>query len=287
MDQRLALDGMQRNIAAFGGNLAKVTIAGESSRASSVDRLVTLPPHPIPFRGAITESGQATVSSGGSDNNVTAWNALVKDLKCSTSPSIRSCVRAADPFVIQKIVNTTALQFHPVTDNITQLATPINRKLHKKVLYMTSTNGQEGRVFLADDVNSNNITSFLGREGLGKEPGLEIAIEKAYPIPNAGNDSVYDVESQIYTEFIFQCPAAVVSNESVAAGYPTWRYHYNASFPNINFTTALASIHLANLNLEATHTSKLPLVFGTYPRTDATAPEIALNKNMQTAWASF
>ena len=191
------------------------------------------------------------------------------------------------PIVIQKIVNASALQFHPVTDNVTQLATPINRVLHRKVPYMTGTNGQEGRVFSVDDVDSTNITSFLSIEGLERQPGLEQAIEKDCQIPDAGNNSVYDTESQIYTELVFQCPAAVLSNESVVAGYRTWRYYYHANFPNIRFTTALASIHLANLHLEATHTSEIPLVFGTYPRNNAIAHEKALSRIMQTAWANL
>ncbi|KAG6107169.1 hypothetical protein E4U31_000296 [Claviceps sp. LM219 group G6] len=44
LDQRLALDWVQRNIAAFGGNPRRITIFGESAGAGGVDMLVTSPP---------------------------------------------------------------------------------------------------------------------------------------------------------------------------------------------------------------------------------------------------
>ena len=56
----------------------------------------------------------------------------------------------------------------------------------------------------------------------------------AYAIGTPGINSAYDAVSQIYTEYVFQCPAALVANESALAGFPTWRYYYNASIPNIN-----------------------------------------------------
>lgn len=164
LDQRLALDWVQRNIHAFGGDPKKVGIVGESAGASSVDRLVTSPPHPVPFRGAISESGQASVgvNPAGTSGNVTAWNELVKAVNCSTSESQLACVRAVDPFVIQGLINgTTVYNFLPVTDNITQLATPINRSLHQSVPIMIGTNGQEGRILIIEDVETTNVTSFL------------------------------------------------------------------------------------------------------------------------------
>ena len=74
LDQRFALDWVQKNIAAFGGNPAAVTIVGESAgvrqclhggtsliavfQAYSVDALITSygPSDAVPFRGAIMQS---------------------------------------------------------------------------------------------------------------------------------------------------------------------------------------------------------------------------------------
>jgi carboxylesterase type B len=110
---------------------------------------------------------------------------------------------------------------------------------------------------------------------------------EAYAIGTPGINSSFDAISQIYTEYVFQCPAALVANASALASFPTWRYYYNASIPNINPNAALAALGLPTLNLGAYHSSEIPLVFGTYPSQGATAQEVALSKYMQTAWANF
>ena len=274
---------MQRNIEAFGGDPAKVTIFGESSGAASVDRLVVSPPEPIPFRGAITESGQASVSAAPSDSGPVSWAFLAAALGCNTTANVLACVRAAPALTIKSIIEHNALKFTPVTDNVTQIATPVNRALHQSVPYMTGNNGQEGRVFVVGDTN---LTAFINAS-FPESALLQSLVAEFYAVGTPGISNAYDAISQIYTEYIFQCPAALVSNESALAGFPSWRYYFNASFPNINPNAAVAALGLPGLNLEAYHSSEIPLVFGTYPTDGATAQEVALSKFMQTAWANF
>ena len=76
-------------------------------------------------------------------------------------------------------------------------------------------------------------------------------------------------------------PAYYVSRTSAAAGVPTWRYYYNATIPNIQPQIPFIP------QLEAYHSSEIPLVFGTFPITGVTAQEFALSNYMQTAWATF
>lgn len=57
LDQMAALHWIQRNISAFGGDPSRVTIAGQSAGASSVNALIMAPQAAGLFHGAITESG--------------------------------------------------------------------------------------------------------------------------------------------------------------------------------------------------------------------------------------
>lgn len=168
------------------------------------------------------------------------------------------------------------LAFDPAIDNLTTLSDPRQARAQRRIAnvpVLTGTDSQEGRII---QVGQNNITAFLATT-FPNSTELQNAIAAAYPLGQVGLNTAYDVISQIWTEYFFQCPTAIEANASAAAGYPTWRYYYNASFPN---TQGFPSGGVY-------HSSEIRIVFGTYPAAGITAQEYALGQYIQGAWAQF
>ena len=276
LDQRFALQWVQRNIHAFGGSPQKVTIFGESAGAASVDTLVITNPKNPPFRAAISESGTSELyTSITQPNSPQGWKALVKSLNCTGNAL--ACVRAANLSTITNIIEHNAIAFTPVIDNYTLDAHPETRRRSgniARVPWMTGNNANEGRIFVIGD---DNTTAYL-EETFMLNAQQAAGLESLYPIPSLYINDSYTQLAQIFTDFTFQCPAAIAFNGTHEAGIPAWRYLYNATFPNQQFLGGALGVY---------HSIEIATVFGTYLQANSTTEQKMLSKYMQTAWATF
>lgn len=278
LDQRLALDWVTRNIAGLGGDPSKVTIMGESAGATSVDALVVSPPEPVPFRAAIMESGQTSIKTPADSTAKTyeaSWQKLLKGTNCTSGETIE-CLRALPAQDLKRVATKGGLSFGPIPDNVTVPAKPRQKRLNSaknhtsiaRVPVLIGSNADEG----STTVMGQNDTRKYIQPILGKYTDLVLS---KYPLGSPGAHTENEQLSLIVTEFQIQCVTAAYANESAWAGIPTWRYLFNASFPN------------NEKGYGAYHTSEIPFVFGTYPEANRTHFEKEVSMSMQKAWADF
>jgi len=257
-----------------------VTIFGESAGGYSVDSLVTsfgpsAPDGPPPFYAAIMQSGQTSVNAGFSADN-TSWPRLIAALNCTTDDDI-ACARAVPATTLKDIIEHAALPFRPTFDNYTQLQNAeVVRRAGQiaKVPIITGTNANEGILFTFTQTDTQRFLRSLGLTDAQIQ--LVLAV---YPIGQLRITSPATQAAAILTDLSFQCPSAIVANDS-APHVPTWRYYYNATFP-------FAQI-VPGLDFGAFHGSEVPVVFGTI-ESYGDVPEGGkrLSDLVQNMWATF
>ncbi|MFC0102352.1 carboxylesterase/lipase family protein [Sphingopyxis terrae] len=283
LDQIAALQWVKRNIGAFGGNAANVTVAGESAGALSVMYLMTAPAARGLFAKAVAQSAYMVSAPALRDrvNGMVPAEEQGSDLAAKLGATDLAALRALPAETIADKVPTTGYFPFPAIDG----------KTVPRQLVDSFDRGEQAPVPILAGFNSGEIRSL--RFLLPKPPADAAAYEAAV---RAGYGEFADMflarypaktidESMLAAtrDAMYGWTAERLVSDQAAAGKGAYFYLFDHGYPATQ-----------EWNLHAFHASELPYVFGTASRTPPLWPKIPdtlaerkLSEAMGDYWASF
>lgn len=305
-DQRLALQWVQDNIAAFGGNSKSVTLFGESAGAGCVAHHILSPQSHSLFMRAILQSGAGN----------SPWAALLPTearrrtlalaqvLHCTSSNEmeILSCLQNKDPqeiFNQQGAVLTSRslleLPFIPVVDGDFLPDTPdtlLKNGKFKQTQILVGVNKDEGAPFLVYGAPGFNKDT----DSLINETQFRDSLKVSFPeISNIGLESIVfhytdwndeanparyrDAMAEIIGDYNFVCPVLEFIKYSAMAGNNGFLYYFEHRSSKLPWPEWMGVPH----GFEIEFVFGLPLE----KKANYTKAEETLSRSILKYWATF
>ena len=280
LDQIAALNWVYNNIKAFGGDPKRITIAGESAGASSVNAICASPLAKGLFQYAIAESSSVLPKEPFHtfryyEDAIATGDAVRSEFRVETSEELRN-IPAKE--LVTTITDNSAMTVDGYALTQQPYLTYVQGKNNEKAL-LNGFNAKEADAFLLDDeATRDNYVELLAKDM--DDYAEEMAQVVPYNLPQRDQHIIIDKLGEAkgalnvaYSAMWFTYPHYVWNNYLVKQGIPAYEYYFTKT------NNVLTNYHAGELPYAYGNLWRHP---GLYDDSDYELSEI-----MQSYWVNF